>query len=99
MITINNDIQEEFCFLYGPDDVLVGAIKNYLAFLDVRVQVMEQNLEGYYLAFKGNKYEINKDGRIKDHPEDLFSTNIQSLRKLIKVQFPRRRPNHEIQPL
>ena len=82
MITINNDIQEESCFLYGPDDELIGEIKNELAFYDVRSQIADQKLEGYSILLKNKRYGIDSDGRVQDYPPDLFPKTLEYLSKL-----------------
>lgn len=85
MVQINNDITETSCFLYGPKDgqnVLIGEIKNELAFYDVRVQIKDQQLEGYYILFKGQRHYIESDGRINNFPRDLFPKTVDYLMQL-----------------
>lgn len=83
MITINNKITEESCFLYGPDNVLIGEIKNDLAFLDVRCQVQDKKLKGYYIVFKNTRHNIDENGRVLNYPQTLFVKNERYLEKLI----------------
>lgn len=87
MVYINNDIKEDSCLLYktieGEGSFLVGVIKNELAFLDVRVQIAEQKLSGYYILFKGGRYYINDDGRLPDYPNDLFPSFLSLISKLV----------------
>lgn len=88
MIKINNKIKEEGCLLYGPEgdnegSVLIGEIKNELAFLDVRGQIAEQKLAGYFIVFQGERYYIDETGRLPDYPEDLFPSFLNLIEKLI----------------
>jgi hypothetical protein len=88
MITINNNITEESCLLYGPEgnqdsSVLIGEIKNDLAFLDVRVQIAEKKLAGYFIVFQGERYYIDEDGRLPDYPNDLFPSFLSLISKLV----------------
>lgn len=82
MVTINNDIQEESCFLYGPDNELIGEIKNDLAFLDVRCQIKRQKLNGYSILFKNQYYIINQNGNVLNYPIDLFPKFLEYLQEL-----------------
>lgn len=52
-IKINNNIEEDHVPLYNPEGKLVGIIENELAFNDVRIQIMENKLRGYYIVYKG----------------------------------------------
>lgn len=83
MIIINNNIVEESCQLFGPNDQLVGVIENSLAFYDVRVQIKKQGLEDYYILFKGVRYYIDKDGKLPIWPIDLFVKEEEYLQQLI----------------
>jgi hypothetical protein len=86
MIKINNNITEEGCLLYGPkgeETVLIGKIKNAPAFYDVRLQIKQKKLEGYYILFQGERYYIDKDGRLPVYPINLFPAIDSYLEKLI----------------
>jgi hypothetical protein len=73
MIKINNHIKETSCKLYNNDDIFIGRIKNQLAFIDVKAQIKQQRLSGYYIVFEGKSYRINSDGVLMDKkPEGLF---------------------------
>ena len=71
MIKINNHIKEISCKLYNENNIYLGKIKNQLAFLDVLVQINEQNITGCYIVFKGIKYYI-VNGAIVGKPSGLF---------------------------
>jgi len=64
MITINNNLIEDSCSLIDPNDEVVGEIENSLSFNDVRLQIKRQNLKGYSIGFKGQRIDIDTDGRL-----------------------------------
>ena len=72
MIKINNHIKEISCKLYNNDDIFIGRIKNHLALIDVKTQIKQQRLIGYYVTFEGNSYRINSDGVFIDNLPDGF---------------------------
>ena len=51
---------------YAPDGTYIGLIRDELQLLDFQVQVKEENAEGYYVKFKGKRYEVDKHGKIFD---------------------------------
>lgn len=87
MITINNDIQEESCFLYGPNDEFIGEIENELAFLDVRCQIRKGAFKGYYILFKNQRHAINESGNVEDFPDTLFNFSIEHYEELAGLNF------------
>lgn len=84
MVKINK-IEDTSVELYSPDNKLIGTIDNILQFLDVRVQIMEQKLNNYYIKMGDEEYEIDNNGRIINIPEGLFDTMDKFLDKLIKL--------------
>ena len=51
---------------YAPDGTYIGLIRDELQLLDFQIQVKEEGAEGYYIKFKGNRYEVDKYGKIFD---------------------------------
>lgn len=54
-----------------------------------RLEIASQKLEGYYLIREDDmseKYEINKNGRIKNYPLDLFGNATSLLVKLLRLR-------------
>lgn len=88
MITIRK-IEESTAKLYGPDDVLIGEITSELQLYDVRCQIKEQGLGGYYLIWKdpnsGQDFEMwfNKRGQINHWPKGFFHKIDNYLHKLV----------------
>lgn len=64
MVQINY-IEETFLILYH-EDKCVGVIPNILTFLDVRLQIKQQKLEGYSVSIglEDIKYKIDSHGKV-----------------------------------
>ena len=54
-----------------PFPVPVGTLNEY-EFFDLRAQIKENNIQGYFIIFNDCRYIIKPDGSIQDHPEKLF---------------------------
>ena len=67
--------------LYSPGDKHLGFLNEY-QFIDVRVQIKENKLSGYYVVFDGRKIKIDKNGELEDYPVGLFDQILNSLLKL-----------------
>lgn len=67
------------CFDY--DDNSLG-FANFDEFNDLRVQIHQQQVEGYYAIFNGEKIHINKFGQVINHRAgffDLFDEHLNAL--------------------
>ena len=85
MVVINNQLKNESVKLY-LDDNFIGTIETQEAFYDVRVQIMKNKLEGYYIMTSNNeKVQLYSDGKTSKQPEGLFNV---SLNLLSKLAFP-----------
>lgn len=84
MVRINK-IEDVSVELYSPDNKLIGTIENILQFLDVRVQIMEQKLDNYYIKIGNEEYEIDSNGRVINYPKGLFDTMDKFLDKLLRL--------------
>lgn len=45
---------------------------NYFEFNEVRIQIKNNKLTGYYVCFDSKFYPIDTNGRVKDWPSDMF---------------------------
>lgn len=81
MIKINHIPQIE-CDLYDPDGNLVGVIKSEYSWNDVRIQIKEHNLLGYYVMFNGHKIDILPDGRCLTWPEGFYDVIDKQLEQI-----------------
>lgn len=82
-IKINNNIQEDHVPLYNPEGKLIGIIENALAFNDVRIQIIENKLRGYYIMYKDQKCRIGTNGELDFWPDDLYTTYTDQLSKIL----------------
>jgi hypothetical protein len=66
-VIIHNDLpnSEGIGLLYNSDHHIIGEIHNYYAFLDVRIQIQQKKLNGYYMILKGVKTTIESDGKVR----------------------------------
>lgn len=53
---------------------------------DLRCQIAEEKASGYYIMFKGERLNIEPDGKIKKWPDGLYDTNEKLLARLFKAQ-------------
>lgn len=77
------EIPEAKVELYSPDNELIGVIDNEVSFLDVRVQIHNQQLKGYYIVFNGIRCGIDRNGELDVYPEGLYDTRSDLLMKLL----------------
>lgn len=82
---IIKDLKDVPCDLYGPNDEYIGKITNVLQFTDIRVQIKERKLSGYYFLFEGEKICIDKNGSLDKYPHGLFDTEENLLCKLLDL--------------
>lgn len=86
----NNYISEVTSFLYNPDGELLFTINSNLKLNDVRIQIKEQKLEGYYLKYKKDegdlyKISINPNGQLSSWPEGFYDLFDKQLDKLLDL--------------
>lgn len=81
-IIINNNIPQEVVQLYDNNDNFIGNIENELAFNDVRIQIKNKKLSGYYIVFENEKYEIDRYGRLRVWPP-IYETYENQLSELL----------------
>lgn len=91
-IQIDHEIRmpASFGVLHAPDGSAVGEIENELQLYDIRIQIAKADATGYYIEWKDQRIEINRNGDIPKWPvgymDQLRSAfvelfNIQRLRK------------------
>jgi hypothetical protein len=57
--------------LYDPSGTHLGQLNEY-EFTDVRVQIKEKKISGYYIIFNKRKIMIGKNGGLEEWPDGLF---------------------------
>lgn len=81
MIQINK-IKPLKCKAYSPEGKYLGLLNEY-EFNDLRVQIKEQQIFGYYMLFNDEKILIDKNGRCKEWPIGFYDTIENQLCKLL----------------
>lgn len=87
-MVIVKKIEPPTCKMYDPNHNFLGVVNEY-EFFDIRVQIKEQQLEGYYAIFtldSDHDYHlsIDKDGRSNDWTKGTFDMIDNYLMKLIR---------------
>lgn len=83
-----NEIEETTCKLYNPENKLIGEIKSFLQLGDVRIQIMQNELSGYYIIWKEGTEEaiqiyIDKLGNLDHWPIGFYDDFDNQLDKLL----------------
>ena len=81
MIKVNK-ITPQTVELFNPQNESMGFINEY-EFNDIRIQIKEQQAEGYYCIFNGKRFDINKDGRSGNWFEGFFDLIEHQIAKLL----------------
>jgi hypothetical protein len=80
-----NSYPEERVLVFNPDGSLLG-YANLNELYDIRCQIAENRLTGYYVQYNGNKTEINKCGMIQISSIDMPSTLTNLCGRLLRAQ-------------
>jgi hypothetical protein len=74
------------CYLYSPEREYLSVLNEY-QFHDIRVQIKQKKLDGYYCLFRTSKgvhrLDIDSDGRSNDWNDDTFQQISNSLIELL----------------
>ncbi len=62
-----------------------GNITNQLQLNDVRLQIKEQQLEGYYIKYKDITIRINKYGELSEWPAGFYDKATKQLNELFGI--------------
>ena len=62
----------------------MGTIDTALQFIDIRLQIATEEVEGYYIIFEDEKISINKYGVCEKWPKGLFDVEADQVYKLLK---------------
>jgi hypothetical protein len=88
MAKLNNIEEKIYIDLYDPEDNYLGTTNNELSFNDFRLQIIEENKEGYYFIKRGpnftnKKIYIKSNGRIENgsenYPFTLYQTQLAKI--------------------
>lgn len=77
------EFKEPICKLFNPKSELIGIIKSELQLTDIRVQIKELKLNGYFIHWKDEIIMIDSDGRLNDWPDGFYDLHNDMLMKLL----------------
>lgn len=83
MAIIPIDIQNPTVKIFNPNGTLLCETNNELVFNDIRIQIKDQKLSGYYIEINDEKSKIENDGMLTDWPRDLFTILTTQLNYLL----------------
>jgi hypothetical protein len=83
-IIINNHIDPEVA-LYDGNDNYIGIIQNATALDDVRLQIFQQHLKGYYFIYNNEKINIDCYGNVEKWPDGCFDYSIKAAGEMLDV--------------
>ena len=84
---------DEYASVYYPDGTLIVRTNNEVEFNYARLQIVLNNLEGCYVYFKNERYEINPYGVIPNWPKGLFDSNEQIAIQIVKNGILKKKAN------
>lgn len=88
MAKLRYTCEDVYIDLYDPEGYYLGTTNNELAFNDFRLQIIEENKEGYYFIrrgpmFTGSKVYIKANGRIENghenYPFHLYTNQLAKI--------------------
>lgn len=85
MITIKR-IKQAVCKLYSPKDVEIGVIDDIISLNDVRIQIAQQGLEGYYLIWEDQKIPILPNGDVTKWPLLFYDDQQHQFYVLVSIR-------------
>ncbi|WP_291599148.1 hypothetical protein [Bacteroides sp.] len=71
--------------IFTPDNSLLCETENDLIFNDIRIQIMDKKLSGYYIEFNGERTDIKPDGTLDVWPKGLFDISVTQLNYLFGI--------------
>ena len=84
MISINK-YQIQTIEHFDPSNKSLGFLNEHEN-VDLRCQIAENKIEGYYMVFNNTKVPIHSNGRVSDWITGLYDTNELLLARLFKAQ-------------
>lgn len=87
MIKIKHNFEEDKIDIYldrytSPD--FIGTCNSCLSFTDLRVQIKNTKATGYHFYYKGDRFDIDADGRVcPNWPKGLYELGENMLWELL----------------
>ena len=84
MIEINNIVEGEYN-VYNAEGTWVGTLKSFIDLMDLRIQIKEASIEGYYIIFEDTFVYIDKYGYLDEWPEGFYDTHDNQLNRILGI--------------
>ena len=81
------DIHDEEFAILNPDGEEIYRGNNCNIFNDVRIQIMEKELDGYCVEFKDRTYPIELNGYVRNWPKGLCDLNEKQLGHILSLRY------------
>ena len=78
---VYNKITPQTVVVWSPDGLFARV--NEYEFYDIRLQILKERAEGWYVVFEDQKYFFNKDAKLEYWPVGMFDTITNYLMELI----------------
>jgi predicted ATPase len=78
-----NKVEEPTCSLYDPDSNHIGEINSTLELNDVRIQIKNNGVSGYYIMWKGSPIRIDRRGNLEAWPKGFYDIIDDQLMELL----------------
>jgi hypothetical protein len=72
---------------YDRDDIKIGSTSNDVEFEYIRLQIAKNEIDGCYLTYNGEKYQIDSNGQLKYWPKGLFDTVTDLIGDILQFDF------------
>lgn len=76
--------------LYDDKGEFVGVVNNHTELMMVIIQLVENNLTGYYIMWGDKQIHISDDGNLSEFPRGLYDKFQQLAAELFKVRISKR---------
>ena len=94
MVTIDHTIKNDTSFgcLFAPDGKYIGEIKNEFQLYDVQIQIVKENVKGYYIIWKEHTLTFDEKGQLDQWPEGYYDRTQNAFAELQMVRMGEKAP-------
>lgn len=85
MIKVNKIIPQTV-EAFDPDGNSLGFL-NDLEFNDLRIQIMKENVNGYYMMFENERIGIDNDGNINPWRKGFYDMDNIQINEMVDLHF------------
>ena len=85
MIKVNKIIPQTV-EAFDPDGNSLGFL-NYFEFNDLRIQIMKEKVEGYYMMFNNERIDIDRDGDVHPWRIGFYDMGNIQINEMVDLHF------------